>query len=382
LSRRPLNIAIVCYPTIGGSGIVATELGQALAERGHNIHFVCHNLPARLKKLSPPIHFHPVDVVTYPLFQFPPYTLALATRLAQVVEKAHIDLVHVHYAIPHSISAQLAKDMTGIKDLKIVTTLHGTDVQLVGLDPSYRDITKFSMEGCCGVTAVSRNLERMTVREFGLSRDIEVIPNFIDPAQFRKTRQTRLRGKLAPGGEKVVIHISNFRPAKKVLDIVKVFNRLRKKVDSVLVMIGDGPDKPAAQALAARYGLTGRVHFIPPVHGVERYLSTADLFLLTSVLESFGLAALEAMACEVPVLAYRVGGLPEVVRKGQGGYLVKTGDWIGMAREAVRILKDDELAVELGRRGRRRAVEQFSAARVVKIYEDYYYRMLKGDGPE
>lgn len=382
MNRLPLKIAVVCYPSFGGSGVVATELGQALAGRGHNVHFICHNIPARLKDLSPSVHFHPVDVVTYPLFQFPPYTLALATRLAQTIEEVGIDLIHVHYAIPHLISAQLAREMTGKEGLKIITTLHGTDVQLVGLDPSYRDITKFSMERCCGLTAVSRFLAGETAREFDLKKPIEVIPNFVNLDRFKRSASRAEVDEFLSEGRKIICHISNFRPIKRVEDAIMVFDRVQKEIPSVLVMIGEGPERGAAQSLVDRLGLKEQVHFVSFVRDVERYLSVSDLFLFPSSMESFGLAALEAMACEVPVLAYDVGGLREVVGEDEGGFLFDPGDWEAMADGALRVLTDDALGREIGGRGRERAARLFSEDNVVTSYEDYYYRILKGDEPE
>ncbi len=377
MPKGPLSVAMVCYPTFGGSGIVATELGQTLADRGHTVHFLCYNIPARLTGLSDKVHFHPVDVITYPLFRFPPYTLALATRLAQTIRETRIDLIHVHYAIPHSVAAQLAREMTGREDLPIITTLHGTDVQLVGLDRSYRDITKFSMERCCGLTAVSRNLAETTVREFDLKKSIEVIYNFVDPNRFRRRRDSRLRRRLAPGGEKIICHISNMRPVKNVADVVRVFNRLRRRIPTVLVMIGDGPDRPGAVQLADRLGCARDVRWIPFVPSVERYLGVADLLLLPSSMESFGLAALEAMSCEVPVLAYRVGGLPEVVGENEGGVLLEHRDWRSMAAEAGRVLAGGGPALAMGAAGRDRAVRLFSQESMVNRYEEFYHRMLR-----
>ncbi len=380
MAKRRLSIAMVCYPTFGGSGIVATELGQALADRGHTVHFICYNIPARLRGLSEKVHFHPVEVITYPLFKFPPYTLALATRIARTITEERIDLIHVHYAIPHSVAAQLAREMTGRQDIPIITTLHGTDVQLVGLDPSYRDITKFSMERCCGLTAVSRFLAETTVREFDLKKPVEVIPNFVNLDRFRRAPAPRLRRMLASRGEKVLIHLSNFRPVKRVEDVVKIFARVRRKVPAVLVMLGDGPQRPVAEKLARRLGVADCIRFISFVSDVERYLAVADLFLLPSSMESFGLAALEAMACEVPVLAYRVGGLPEVLGEGEGGLLAELGDWQGLAREGLRLLTDEGRARELGARGRRHAGDLFAEPKVVSRYENYYRRQLAGTG--
>lgn len=375
----PLSIAMICYPSFGGSGVVATELGQALADRGHTVHFICYNIPARLRGLSEKVLFHPVEVVTYPLFKFPPYTLALATRLAQTIRNHHIDLIHVHYAIPHSISAQLARDMTGRRDIPVVTTLHGTDVQLVGLDPSYRDVTKYSMERCCGLTAVSEDLARTTVREFGLAKRVEVIPNFVNLERFRRRTDRRLRRTLAADGEKVVLHVSNFRPVKRIADVVKVFHRMHRKVPCRLVLIGDGPERADALALADRLGIGGSVRAFPFVPTVERYLAVADLLLLPSAMESFGLAALEAMACQTPVLAYRVGGIPEVLGEDEGGRMVPFGNWMAMAAEGVRILRDDHLARVLGERGRERAARLFEESAVVARYEGYYRRQLAED---
>jgi N-acetyl-alpha-D-glucosaminyl L-malate synthase BshA len=379
-NRRPLSIAMVCYPTYGGSGIVATELGQALAERGHTVHFVCYNQPARLRGLGGTVHFHPVDVITYPLFKFPPYTLALASRLARIITEEGVDLIHVHYAIPHTLAAQTARDMTGRNDLPLVTTLHGTDVQLVGLDPSYRDITRWLMERCCTLTAVSRYLADTTEREFALTRRIETIHNFVDLARFRRREDRRLRRRLAPGGEKIVIHVSNFREVKHTTDVVRAFNRIRKAVPSVLVMIGEGPDRPATEALAKRLGIDDLVRFVDFVPGVERWLGTSDLLLLPSSMESFGLAVLEAMACQTPALAYRVGGLPEVVGDGEGGILVDPGDWRAMADEGIAILSDPARWTELGNLGRARAARCFDRERMVGVYEALYRRILGPPG--
>ncbi len=378
MAGRKLRVAMVCYPTYGGSGVVATELGQALADRGHEVHFIAYNYPARLRGFSANVHYHPVDVITYPLFKFPPYTLALASRLARTIRETPIDLIHVHYAIPHSIAAQLAREMTGREDLPIITTLHGTDVQLVGLDPSYRDITKFSMERCCGLTAVSNYLAEVTVKEFGLEKKIEVIPNFIDPERFRRRPDQRIRKRLAPGGEKIVMHVSNFRPVKRAVEVVKVFARLRLRMPAVLVMIGEGPDQPAAARTAEKLGVAGDVRWLPFVPEVEKYLSVADLFLLPSSMESFGLAALEAVACGVPVLAYEVGGLPEVITGGEGGRLLPLGDWMAMASVAREILSDGLLHATMAETGRNRAVRHFSADIIVPIYEAYYRRSLRG----
>jgi N-acetyl-alpha-D-glucosaminyl L-malate synthase BshA len=299
--RTKLRLAVVCYPTFGGSGVVATELGLALAARGHQVHVISTEFPARLRIVDG-LTFHRVPVVTYPLFQYPPYTLALATKVAQVIRQERLDLVHAHYAIPHSVAVFLGQQMGGC-EVKTVTTLHGTDVQLVGLDPSYWEITRFGMLRSSGLTAVSQALADTTQREFHLDREVRVIPNFVDTARFCRPRDAKKRAEIARPGEKVLLHVSNFRPVKRVWEVVAAFSRIAAKIPAQLYMIGDGPDRPRAEAAARELGVENRVHCLKAISDVEEWYGAADLLLHPSEMESFGLAPLEAMACGVPVLA-------------------------------------------------------------------------------
>ncbi len=376
-----MKIGITCYPTYGGSGAVATELGLALAERGHEIHFISYDQPFRLGTFRERVFFHEVEMEDYPLFEHPPYALALAVALHDAARKEELDLVHMHYAIPHAASAYLAKQMLAPeRPLKIVTTLHGTDITLVGLHPSFHEITRFSILESDGLTAVSEYLRDETVRDFSVPRDrIEVIPNFIDTEVWRPDREPCHRAKLAPGGEKIVMHISNFRSLKRVQDVVEVFARVNREVPSRLVFVGDGPDRPRALKRAAELGVGDRVVFLGKHASVHELLSCADLFLLPSETESFGLAALEAMACGAPVIASRVGGLPEVIDDGVTGFLFDVGAIEEMAEAGARLLTDDTLHAEMSAAGRRVAETRFSAEAVVPLYEEYYQRVL-GEG--
>jgi len=371
-----MKIGITCYPTYGGSGIVATELGKELAEKGHEIHFISYALPLRLNRSTPNIHFHEVEVTNYPLFDHPPYTLALATKMAEVVELKKLDLLHCHYAIPHSVSAFLAKSMLHPRKLPVVTTLHGTDITLVGADRSYLPITKFSIERSDGVTAVSNYLKQATFETFGVQNEIEVIYNFVNCDIYRPTARPGLRDRFAREDEKVLIHLSNFRPVKRPVDVVEIFRRVQRKVPSVLLMVGDGPERGGAEWLAHHYGLEDRVRFLGKRDNIEELIGAADLLLLPSETESFGLVALEAMACEVPVVVSKVGGLPEVVTDGEEGYLVEPHDIDGMAERALKILSDPQRRLEMGRRGRKTAQARFCASEIVKQYESFYERIL------
>jgi len=370
-----MRIGITCYPTFGGSGVVATELGLALAKRGDDVHFISYALPSRLNILHERVHFHEVTVTPYPLFDpYPPYTLALATKMAEVAAFEKLDILHVHYAIPHAISAHLAKQILHSK-LKVVTTLHGTDITLVGRDESYLPITKFGIEVSDGVTAVSQWLKDETAEHFDTNKEIEVIPNFVDPARFRRNGRAVAEMFGAPG-EKLVCHVSNFRPVKRVLDVVEVFRRIADVVPSRLIMIGDGPDRSRAEAYAREHGLRNRVVFLGNVPNLEEVLGGCDLFLLPSDAESFGMAALEAMASEIPVIATRSGGLPEVVADGESGYLLPVGDVDSMSRRGIEILTNDDLRRRMGRRGREIAVDQFDEQKIVPYYRLMYERVL------
>ena len=375
-----MKIGITCYPTYGGSGAVAPEVGLLLAERGHEIHFVTYDQPFRLTGFRERVYFHEVEMAGYPLFEHPPYSLALAVALHDAARKYELDLLHMHYAIPHAASAFLAREMLrGERDLRIVTTLHGTDITLVGLHPSFQAITQFSILKSDGLTAVSDYLKEETVRDFAVPAErLEVIPNFVDTDLYRPDRQPCHRETLAPGGEPIVMHVSNFRPVKRVEDVVEVFARIRRARPTRLVFVGDGPERPRAVQRAAELDVRDDVVFLGKHASVDELLSCADLFLLPSESESFGLAALEAMASGAPVVASRVGGLPEVVEHGVSGYLFPPGSVEEMAEAGLRILDDPEERARLSRAGRRIAEERFSSDRVVSRYEAYYERVLAG----
>jgi L-malate glycosyltransferase len=374
-----MNIGITVFPTYGGSGIVGSELGRELADRGHNVHFISYALPTRLCRLDERLQFHEVEMFDYPLFEFPPYTLALASKIVEVAAAARLDVMHMHYAIPHATAAYLAREIyRPTRYLPFVTTLHGTDITLVGSRKSFLPATRFSIEQSDAVTAISHYLAEETARTFGYTR-AEVIANFINAAEYQRRDASALRAELAPGGEPVVIHVSNFRPVKRITDCVRALAELRGRhaVKARLVMCGDGPERERAEALARELNVSGDVLFVGSVPNIADYLSAADLFLLPSETESFGLAALEAMACEVPVVATRVGGLPEVVRDGETGYLVPLGDTAAMAGCAARVLSDARLKEELGRRGREWAVTKFSTEKIIPQYEALYERVAR-----
>jgi L-malate glycosyltransferase len=376
-----VRIGITCYPTYGGSGAVATELGLELAGRGHEVHFISYDQPFRLGGFRERVYFHEVEMEDYPLFEHPPYSLALAVAIHEVAQKYDLDLIHVHYAIPHAASAWIAREMLdGRSGPKIVTTLHGTDITLVGQHPSFQSITRFSILRSDGLTAVSRYLRDETQRSFGIeASSIEVIPNFIDTTRYRPDLEPCHRATLAPEGEKIVMHVSNFRPVKRVEDVVRIFARTAARVPARLVMVGDGPDRPRAQARADELGVGDRVIFLGKHTAVEELLACADLFLLPSDSESFGLAALEAMACGTPVVASRVGGLPEVVEEGEGGHLFEIGDVEGMADAAVELLSDEARWKAQAAAARRVAEERFSADLIVPVYERFYRSITAGE---
>ncbi len=375
-----MKIGITCYPTYGGSGAVATELGLELAGRGHELHFISYAQPFRLPGFQERVIFHEVEMDHYPLFEHPPYSLALAVSLHEVSEKYDLDLIHVHYAIPHAASAWIAREMlNGSKGPKIVTTLHGTDITLVGQHPSFHSITRFSIRKSDGITAVSDFLKDETVDNFGIEPErIEVIPNFVDVDRYRPDREPCHRKSLAPDGAKIVMHISNFRAVKRVEDVVRVFAGISRALPARLVLVGDGPERPRAQALAEELGVGDRVLFLGKHAAVEELLACCDLFLLPSESESFGLAALEAMACGAPVVATRVGGLPEVVDEGESGFLLPLGDVEGMTEASLRILSDAPTLQKMRKAARATAVERFSADRIVPVYEEFYRKVLAG----
>lgn len=379
-----MKIGITCYPTYGGSGVVATELGIELAQRGHDVHFIAYSQPIRLTEPHQNIHFHEVSVSQYPLFLYPPYDLALATRMAEVADSYSLDLLHVHYAIPHSISAYLAKQMlsnsrNGSKrKLPFVTTLHGTDITLVGLDRSYLPITRFSIEQSDGVTAISNYLRDRTIREFDVQSPIDVIYNFVNCDLYRRDVATAEdRAQYAKPGERILVHLSNFRPVKRVQDVVEVFRGIQKEIPSRLIMMGDGPDRSAAEWLVKKYGLKDRVYFLGKTDEVQNKLAVADLMLLPSELESFGLAALEAMACKVPSIATNVGGIPELIEHGKTGYLAPVGDVAAMTRHAIEVLSDDKKLKDMGEYGRFEAQSRFCSTSIISKYEDFYARVLE-----
>jgi N-acetyl-alpha-D-glucosaminyl L-malate synthase BshA len=369
-----MKIGITCYPTFGGSGVVATELGLALAKHGDDVHFISYAMPSRLTVLHERVHFHEVNVTPYPLFDpYPPYTLALATKMAEVAAYEKLDILHVHYAIPHAISAYLAKQILQ-SNLKVITTLHGTDITLVGRDESYLPITKFGIEVSDGVTAVSQWLKDETCKNFHTNKAIDVVPNFVDPSRFH--RDSAVCNMFASPGDKLICHVSNFRPVKRVMDVVETFAQVAPKTASRLLMIGDGPERSKAEAFARAHNLRDRVFFLGNVPNLEEVLGACDLFLLPSESESFGMAALEAMASEVPVIATNTGGLPEVVTEGETGYLLPVGDVAGMAERAIEILNDDALRKRMGKRGREVAVEKFDERKIVPDYRALYERTL------
>ena len=376
-----MRIGITCYPTYGGSGVVATELGIELAARGHEIHFISYATPIRLTHASERIHFHEVEVTSYPLFDHPPYTLALATKMYEVAESAHLDLLHVHYAIPHSVSALLARMMTGAKGLPFITTLHGTDITLVGSDRSYLPITRFSIEESDGVTSISNYLRERTVREFEIKRHIEVIPNFVNCDLYKRADNPALRAQWAPEGEPILMHLSNFRPVKRITDIVEIFALVREKIPAKLVMMGDGPDRGAAEFIVRKKRLTKDVFFLGKQDDVQEKLGLADLFLMPSDLESFGLAALEAMACEVPVIASNAGGVPEMMTHGVDGYLIEPRDVAAGAKYALEILTRADRGRSMGQQARIDARAKFCSNDVVPHYEEYYRKVLEDSDP-
>ncbi len=377
-----MKIGITCYPTYGGSGAVATELGIGLAAHGHEVHFISYAQPFRLAGFHERVYFHEVEVDSYPLFEHPPYTLALAAAIHATAVRERLDVVHVHYAIPHATSAWIAREMLeGDDGPPLVTTLHGTDVTLVGQHPSLHAITRFSILRSQRITAVSHYLKRETVRDFGIPGErIEVIPNFVDTDRYRRDRGPSRREVFAPGNEKIVAHVSNFRPLKRVSDVVGAFAGIRKRMPARLVMVGDGPDRPRAEERARALGVRDDVVFLGKHVAVEEILASTDLFLMASENESFGLAALEAMSCGAPVVAYRAGGVPEVVADGETGFLVPTGGVDEAAEAGARVLGDAALWERFSRAGRRAAEESFGTDSVLPMYEACYESVRKAPG--
>lgn len=372
-----MNIGITVYPTYGGSGIVGSELGRDLAARGHNVHFISSVLPTRVTELNERVHFHEVEMMSYPLFEHQPYDLALATKMATVARAEKLDLLHVHYAIPHSISAILARE--SIKEKRyvpVITTLHGTDITLVGADRSYLPITRYGLQQSDGVTAVSRFLKKATIETFDFD-EVEVIPNFICPEHYVRTPDAPLRRELAPNGETLLVHVSNFRSVKRPADCIDILSKAREQEHNVrLVMVGDGPELSSVKHLAKTLGVAESVIFVGKKSNIADYLGVSDIFLLPSELESFGLAALEAQACELPVIATRIGGIPEVVSEGETGFLSDVGDVLKMADDTIKLVKDAGLRLALGARGRELAVERYSTEKIIPQYIAFYESVL------
>ncbi|QEE29096.1 N-acetyl-alpha-D-glucosaminyl L-malate synthase BshA [Terriglobus albidus] len=375
-----MKIGITCYPTYGGSGVVATELGIELAARGHEIHFITYAEPFRLTDRETNIRYHEVPVTNYPLFQFPPYDLALATRMAEVAEFYQLDLLHVHYAIPHSVCALLARQMLAARGIRLpfITTLHGTDITLVGQDHSFLPITKFGIEQSDGITSISQYLKEETERAFSITRDIEVIRNFVncDVYMRRPDVYERDRQKYAAPDEALFVHLSNFRPVKRATDVVHTFAKITRQLPARLMLIGDGPDTSEAERLAVSYGIKNRIHFLGKQNSVEDLLSLADLMLMPSEMESFGLAALEAMACSVPAIATRVGGVPELIDDGVTGMLFPVGDTDGMAAAAINLLTHKDQLTEMSHAARQTAQKLFCSSNVIPLYERFYESVL------
>ncbi|MCX7880750.1 MAG: N-acetyl-alpha-D-glucosaminyl L-malate synthase BshA [Ignavibacteria bacterium] len=376
-----MKVAIVCYPTIGGSGIVATELANSLAHLGHQIHIISYSPPFRFNNYdyNENIFFHNVSLVSYPLFEFPLYSIALAGKIAEVVEEEKIEIVHCHYAIPHAISGIVAKDLLfhcNKTNVKVVTTLHGTDVTLVGNQPNLRKIVTYSLNKSDKITCVSNFLKRTTIDVFSPAKPIEMIHNFIDTNIFKRRNLPNLRKHFANEDQKIIIHISNFRPVKRTEDVIKVFNLIQKEIDSILLLVGDGPSMPNIENLIHDFKLEKKVFCLGEQNGVVDLLSISDLFILTSEIESFGLAALEALSCEVPVVCYNVGGLPEIIDDGQDGFLIPFGNIDSFVDKTLLLLRNDNLRKELGFNGRKKVVEKFDKDIIVPKYLNLYFDLF------
>jgi N-acetyl-alpha-D-glucosaminyl L-malate synthase BshA len=375
-----MKIGITCYPVYGGSGVVATELGKALARRGHQIHFISSSLPFRLSYVTENIFFHEVTVQSYPLFEYPPYTLSLTSKMVDIARHEELDLLHVHYAIPHASSAVMARQILAKQGLQVpvVTTLHGTDITLIGQDPSFAPVVTHSINESDGVTAVSQYLRQETYDHFDIDVDVEVIPNFIDTERFHRLDKEHFRQALCPNDEKVLVHVSNFRPVKNATQVVDVLHRLRERGFEVkLLMVGDGPDRVPAERKARDLGVYDDVRFLGKQDPVEEILSIADVFLIPSGSETFGLAALEAMACNVPVVASDIGGLPELVVDGETGYLCPLDDVDAFTDRTAAILSDEDLHAEMAEAARDRAKNTFDVEHIIPHYEDYYRQVME-----
>jgi L-malate glycosyltransferase len=372
-----MNIGIVCYPTFGGSGVVATELGKALAQEGHKVHFITYSQPTRLDFLNENLFYHEVEFHSYPLFEYPPYELALASKMVSVVRNEKLDLLHVHYAIPHASAAYMAKQILKTHGIiiPVVTTLHGTDITLVGKDASYEPVVTFSINQSDGVTAVSHDLRRETFHSFKITNEIEVIPNFIDLEKFKKQKKDHFKKAICPNDEALVVHTSNFRKVKRVNDVIRIFANIHDEVPSKLLMIGDGPERTKAESLCRELGISDAVRFLGKLEAVEEVLSVADLFLMPSEKESFGLAALEAMACEVPVISSNTGGLPELNVQGVTGFMSPVGDVEDMTQKSLFVL--DKANLPGFKANALKRAQEFDITRILPLYEDYYQRIME-----
>jgi len=374
-----MKIGIVCYPTFGGSGVVATELGKALADKGHQVHFISYNIPFRFDNVSSNMFYHEVVVSDYPLFDYPPYELVLASKLVDVVKYERLDLLHVHYAIPHASAAYMAKQILASQGIFIpyITTLHGTDITLVGKDESFEPVITFAINQSDGVTAVSESLRQDTFTHFKITRDIKVIPNFVEIAAYSRVAGLCHKFNYAPGGQKILIHISNFRKVKRVEDVVRVFEKVRKVIPSKLLLVGDGPERHKIESLSRELGIGDDVRMLGKLKATEQILSIADIFILPSETESFGLAALEAMASSVPVISSNTGGLPEINIQGFSGFLSNVGDVDDMAKNAIHILENDMRLAQFKKNALEQA-KKYDLNKVLPVYEEYYEEILSG----
>jgi N-acetyl-alpha-D-glucosaminyl L-malate synthase BshA len=373
-----MNIGIVCYPTFGGSGVLATELGKALAEKNHTVHFITYQQPVRLTGFRANIFYHEVRVPTYPLFDYPPYESALASTMVDVVKNNNIDLLHVHYAIPHASAAYMAKQILekGGRYVPVITTLHGTDITLVGRDKTYAPVVAFSINHSDAITAVSENLKEETYKIFNIEKDIQVIYNFVDVQRFRKKPIDAFRKVIAPDNERIIMHASNFRKIKRIEDVIYIFKKLNETIPSRLLLVGDGPERPMAEALCRELDLCDDIRFVGKQQDMEEIFAIADLFLLPSEYESFGLSALEAMAGGAPVVATNVGGLPEIIKQGENGYMGKVGDVDQMAQYAIDILKDEATFLKFRENAKKQA-DRFDITRIVPQYEKLYEQLYE-----
>ncbi len=374
-----MKIGIACYPTFGGSGVLATELGKALADKGHKVHFITYQQPVRLNMFNANIFYHEVRVPTYPLFDYPPYEVALASTMVDAIINHDLDLLHVHYAIPHASAAYMAKQIVKSKTgrvVPVITTLHGTDITLVGRDKTYEPVVTFSINESDTITSVSENLKEETYKNFAITKDIEVITNFVDVARFAKKPIDAFKKVIAPNGEKILLHASNFRKVKRVEDVIKVFAEVRKEIPAKLMMVGDGPERPAAEELARLLGIASDVSFVGKQEQMEEIMNVSDIFLLTSDYESFGLSALEAMAARSIVISTNAGGIPEINIDGVTGFMANVGDVATMAKQAVAVLKDEELLAKMKEQAFEQA-NKFDIKNIIPIYEKMYSKYCR-----